>query len=346
VDACSGFYRRIWRTIAPRAIAFACIVVLTACGQEPIATPTAAPTRIVEPHSVLPAPSSTPLPIPGTAQYLFAFGHDLLYPTGLAVDRHGDIYVIDAGHQRVQKYDANGTFVGMWGTIGGDDGQFVFRIVGPIPGGIAVDEQDTVYVSDFYDRVQEFTAGGQFLRRWGASGSKAGQMIFPGGLAVDGHGAVYVVDTWNARIEKFDRFGQFQLGWGQRGGGDGEFVYPSGIAVTAGGNVAVSDASTNRVQLFDADGRFLRGWSGLRGANSQMDYPDGLASDAHGGMYLSDNGTDRIRQFDSTGGLVAQWGGTGISAGEFIVPGGIAVDTRGDVYVADVIGGRILKFRR
>jgi sugar lactone lactonase YvrE len=338
--------RQPWRTNALRACVLACIAVLAACGQEPFATPTAAPTRIVNPPVALPAPSSTPLPMLGTAQFLFAFSHDLLYPTGLAVDRHGDVYVIDSGHQRVEKFDSNGTFVMAWGTIGGDDGQFVFRIAGPIPGGIAVDDQDTVYVSDFYDRVQAFTPDGRFLRRWGASGSRDGQMIFPGGLAVDDHGAIYVVDTWNQRIDKFDRLGRFLLTWGHQGSGNGEFVYPSGIAVTAEGNVAVSDAANNRVQLFDDAGRFLRAWSGMRGSNSQIDYPDGLATDSHGAVYLSDNGADHVTQFDSTGGVVARWGSTGVNAGEFIVPGGIAVDNRGNIYVADVIGGRILKFRR
>jgi tripartite motif-containing protein 71 len=338
--------RPSWRAIAIRTIAFMCITILAACGQEPFATPTAAPTRVVEPPMVLPAPSSTPFPILGTAQFVSAFGHDLLYPTALAVDRRGGIYVIDSGHQRVQKFDANGTFIRMWGTIGDDDGQFVFRIAGPIPGGIAVDDQDTVYVSDFYDRVQVFTTDGQFLRRWGTSGSGDGQLIFPGGLAVDSHDAVYVVDTWNQRIEKFDRLGRFLLAWGHQGSGNGEFVYPSGVAVTAEGNVAVSDAANNRVQLFDDAGRFLRVWSGMRGSTSQIDYPDGLAADGHGAVYLSDQGADHVTQFDSAGGVVARWGSTGVNAGEFIVPGGIAVDTRGNIYVADVIGGRILKFRR
>lgn len=338
--------RQLWYAIALRVCVLASIAVLTACGQEPLATPTAAPTRIVTSPEVLPVPPSTTLPNVSRAQFLFAFGHDLLYPTGLAVDRHGSIYVIDSGHQRVQKYDANGNFVTTWGTIGGDEGQFVFRIAGPIPGGIAVDDQDTVYVSDFYDRVQVFTPDGRFLRRWGASGSRDGQMIFPGGVAVDGHGAVYVVDTWNRRIEKFDRFGRFLLVWGHQGSGDGEFVYPSGVAVTTDGHIAVSDAADDRVQLFDDAGRFLRAWSGMRGSNSQIDYPDGLAADARGGVYLSDNGADHVTQFDSIGRVIARWGSTGVDAGEFIVPGGIAVDTQGNIYVADVIGGRILKFRR
>jgi tripartite motif-containing protein 71 len=338
--------RRKRRTIADCAVVMACVAVLAACGQEPIATPTAAPTRVVEPIVALPAPSSTPLPILGTAHFVSAFGHDLLYPTGVAVDRHGAVYVIDSGHQRVQKFDANGQVIGMWGTIGGDDGQFVFRIAGPIPGGIAVDDQDMVYVTDFYDRVQVFTTDGRFVRRWGSSGSRDGQMIFPGGLAVDGHDAVYVVDTWNRRIEKFDRLGRFLLAWGHLGSGDGEFVYPSGVAIIAGGNVAVSDAANDRIQIFDSAGRFLRAWNGMRGSNSQIDYPDGLAADTQGAVYLSDNGADHVTQFDSAGGVVARWGSTGQSAGEFIVPGGIAIGASGDIYVADVIGGRILKFRR
>jgi len=45
----------------------------------------------------------------------------------------------------------------------------------------------------------------EFLRKWGTRGTGDGQLNHPGGLAIDGDGNVYVVDTANNRIQVFKR---------------------------------------------------------------------------------------------------------------------------------------------
>jgi DNA-binding beta-propeller fold protein YncE len=44
------------------------------------------------------------------------------------------------------------------------------------------------------DRVEQFTAQGEFLLKWGSSGLKDRQFNHPAGIVVDGDGLVYVVD--------------------------------------------------------------------------------------------------------------------------------------------------------
>ena len=38
------------------------------------------------------------------------------HPTALAVDGHGYLYVLDAGHARIQVFDGDGRLVTMWGS--------------------------------------------------------------------------------------------------------------------------------------------------------------------------------------------------------------------------------------
>src|SRR5215217_7164038 len=45
-------------------------------------------------------------------------------PAGVAIDSQGNVYVLDAGNNRVQKFSNNGTFIIKWGIQGSADGQF------------------------------------------------------------------------------------------------------------------------------------------------------------------------------------------------------------------------------
>ena len=54
----------------------------------------------------------------------------------------GNVYVVDTGNHRIQKFDGNGTFLCAWGNRGKSEGQLNF------PYGIAVDKEGCVYVVD------------------------------------------------------------------------------------------------------------------------------------------------------------------------------------------------------
>ena len=72
-------------------------------------------------------------------------------PTAVAVDVNDDVYVVDQGNERIQKFANDGMFLGWWGTKGPAPGQFIK------PSGIAVDATgDAYYVSDMRDRIQKF----------------------------------------------------------------------------------------------------------------------------------------------------------------------------------------------
>ena len=81
----------------------------------------------------------------------------------------------------------------------------------------------------------------------------AGQFKYPGGIAVDENGNVYVTDSahgdnnldlGNARVQVFTGTGTFVTQW------DNGFGFPTGIGVDSGGNVYVADNLHDRIQKF------------------------------------------------------------------------------------------------
>lgn len=76
-------------------------------------------------------------------------------PTDLAIDnRNGDIYVVDSGNNRVQRFDAEGNYLSEFGSFGTENGQF------NAPWGVAIDNEGYVYVTDSKNaRVEKFAPG-------------------------------------------------------------------------------------------------------------------------------------------------------------------------------------------
>src|SRR5580765_1401679 len=92
------------------------------------------------------------------------------------------------------------------------------------PHGIDVDSLGNVYVTDSRDLVQKFDANGNFILKWGSSGTADGQFLHPHDVAVSRSGYVYVGDYHIPNVQKFDANGNFILMWGSNGTADGEFL--------------------------------------------------------------------------------------------------------------------------
>ena len=70
-------------------------------------------------------------------------------PKQVSFDTSGNVYVADAGNNRIQKFDSVGNHLLSWGTAGTGDGEF------DLPEGIHVDSSNNVYVADTQnDRIQ------------------------------------------------------------------------------------------------------------------------------------------------------------------------------------------------
>jgi DNA-binding beta-propeller fold protein YncE len=224
---------------------------------------------------------------PGSGEGEFEFySQDSKYGTpygGVAFDHDGNIYVLDTGNYRVQKFAPDRSFLLSWGTRGRDDGQFLGAI------GIAVDRNGFVYVADETRAdIQKFNLDGRFLTKFGGPTTDEGEIRVPGGPAVGPDGDVWVSDFSTDHIVRFSPDGTLRTSWGRTGNDEGELISPDGIAVDGMGRIYVADDGNNRLQVFTADGQFLAGLD--RPADDQPKFSDmvTVAVGNDGVVYVSD----------------------------------------------------------
>lgn len=270
-------------------------------------------------------------------------------PDGLALDAQGNLYVMDSGNNRVQKFDARGRFITMWGAKGEGEGQFDCT-QGLSEGDfsrsicmIAVDRRGDVYVTDRGNaRVQKFDSNGEFVAQWGGFGSRPGDFDHPFGITVDRHGNVYVGDVGNGRIQKFDGTGAFLAEWGSRGNAEGQFSADlADLVVDDAGNVYVTDRA-NGLQKFDSNGAFVARIQ-LCGYGGAIHPATGIALNSDGNLYVFDMAAFRLCEHHPDGRFITAWSGEG---GTFPYVGGIAVAPTGEIYVAELFVGRVSAYRQ
>lgn len=133
------------------------------------------------------------------------------HTTGLTLDGAGNVWVADTRNHRLQKFDANGKFLGVIGTPGRGKGQFItpswvsFEAGGAYYVAETNSAPDDLAAADIQNqRIQKFAADGTFLLEWGALGADRGQFRFPMMVAVDAMNHAYVSDYYNTRVQKFD----------------------------------------------------------------------------------------------------------------------------------------------
>ncbi len=271
--------------------------------------------------------------IAGTATYLgsidginnFALFRN---PSGIAVDKAGNLYVTDTGNSTVRKITPIGTnwvtttIAGGVQTIGSANGTNTMSRFN-YPQGIAVDTNGNLYVADTLNHtIRMITPSGT---NWitstiaglaGTAGTNDGtnslaRFYSPEGVAVDIAGNVYVADTTNDIIRKLTLVG---TNWivstiaglaGNFGSTDGtnrnsRFGDPGGIAVDGAGNLYVGDSANETIRKIITVGTNwvvstigglagIAGYADGTGTNALFDYPKGIAVDISGHLYVDGN---------------------------------------------------------
>jgi DNA-binding beta-propeller fold protein YncE len=277
-------------------------------------------------------------------------------PWAVSLDSSGNVWALDTGNDRIEKFSSSGVFSAAYGKEGTGDSQF------KEPLGIAVNQSTgDVYVSDNRnDRIQEFNSSGEFVEAigWGVGNEKAelevcktsckagiggsgnGQFSYPSGLTVDSHGDIWVVDNGNDRVEEFSEAGLFLQQFGSEGTGNGQFKEPDGITISEG-SVYVVDHGNDRVEQFSLAGAYMGQFGSKGSAKGQFDEPVGITTNSNTGvLYVCDAGNSRMQEFSPAGKFLTEWKTWG-STHEQDVPVGVAVGSTGKLYIIDVAGNAV-----
>ena len=240
-------------------------------------------------------------------------------PRGLAVDGQGHVFVADFDSGRIQRFDAQGSFLNLWSVgektvINALAADRQGRVYAAYKGDIAIFDgangerlgtltrpEEIFYYDDIRvtaDGGLVALASGETLLRFDSSGElvwmvedvvqkAANDTELSATIAVDGLGNIYLVGHFTNSVFKFSPEGQYITRWGSDGDGNGQFRAPGAIAVDGRGRVYVSDMKG--VQVFENDGRYVR-------TIPIINYAHGLAIDDQGNLWAATN-TPKVFQY-------------------------------------------------
>jgi sugar lactone lactonase YvrE len=307
----------------------------------------------------------------------------LVDPAGIAFDGSGNLYIADTGNQRIRKVGTNGLITTVAGNgtaaYSGDGGSATSASLNLYPpSGVALDAVGNLYIADNHNEIiRKVDTNGIIMtvagnRSYGYSGDGGAatnaSLRYPGGVALDAAGNLYIADEYNARIRKVDTNGIITTVAGNGNysySGDGAAAtnaalhYPSGVALDPLGNLYIGDYGANRIRRVDTNGVIttVAGngagvYAGDGGAdtNASLYNPNGVEVDGAGNLFIADQYNQRVRKVDTNGLITTvagngskQYAGDGAPAtnASLNYPESVASDSLGNLYIADTVNNRI-----
>jgi len=248
-------------------------------------------------------------------------------PTGIAVDKSGNLYIADSHNQRIRMV-SGGTIATIAGTgVKGysGDGAAAISASLALPTGVAVDSSGNVYVADTGNhRIRKIAAGtistiagdGEELYAGDGGAATAAALDSPTGVAVDSSGNLYIADRLNQRIRLVSAgvittvagSGPASLSGGFSGDGAAPtaatLAKPTGVSVDASGNVYIADTNNQVVRQLAGGviativgSATTQGFGGNNGPATAaiLNAPKAVATDASGDLAIADTLNQRIR---------------------------------------------------
>ena len=298
----------------------------------------------------------------------------LYFPTGVAADSHGNVFVSDPINSRVRMIDTSGIIhtvagSGVWGFCG--DGGRATQACLAYPTALVVIQRqngETLYIADSYNnRIRQVnlpagtitTVAGNGTSGYSGDGGPAtsASLNTPQGLAFSTQShTLWISDTYNSAIRAVDANTRIITTFYGNGNCTPTLCFPEGISVDGGGNLYVP-ANGNGVVLeievpsgisIERAGTGGQGFSGDGGAatSALVNVPQDIVATGNGNFVIVDTLNNRIRRVDAAGtistiagGYVADGGKPSFSSTNGAQ--GLALDNSGNLYIADTWNNRI-----
>ncbi|MCH7728653.1 MAG: NHL repeat-containing protein [Planctomycetes bacterium] len=169
-------------------------------------------------------------------------------PRGICIDYKGNIYIPDAGNDRIAIWNPDGTFANCMGEAGDEPGQFAH------PGDVDVDRDGYIYVADSYNgRIQKLSPEGLVNLEVSQLGSW-GVFEEPVAVTTNDEGHIFVADCRRNLVVIMSPDGEMLRRFPETDE-DPLFDEPTDIRIGSDGSFFVADRSNLRVRRFSAGGK-------------------------------------------------------------------------------------------
>jgi sugar lactone lactonase YvrE len=266
----------------------------------------------------------------------------LSLPLGLAFDSSGNLYIADAGSNRIRMVDTSGvihTFAGNGNNANSGDGGPAVNASLKTPSAIAFDASGNLLIADTGNNEIRMVSPLGVITKVAGSGNAAydgdnGTVLTaafsgPTGIAVDQSGDILVADTGNQRIRMITPNGTTSViaGTGTKGSfGDGRLATiaslnnPGSLAFDSAGNLYIADVGNDRVRRITSDGKIANyagtgtvaaggdgGWAIAANLNLAA-----IAIDPQNNLLIADGANYRVRFVTASSGIITTIGGNGL----------------------------------